>query len=757
MPDSITSRFAIPQSGPNRLTWLYITALSAVALLSLAGQAVVQLYFERQMSDSNVINVAGRQRMLSQRIAKSVLALRAAATSQQQAGRRQELRETLALWERCHRGLQQGDGELRLPASNSTEIKQMFADLEPSFKGLYLPAQRLCSRVASGGDSGSQDLADVNQVLDYESRFLAGMDTIVSQYALEASGHVERVKRIEQVLLAITLLVLLLEGLFIFRPAVRGIRELLAALHAAGAKLLAAKEAAEQANQAKTRFLATTSHELRTPLHAILGIAEQLQKTPLQASQQDGLCVLQGAANTLTELVNDLLDLARIESGKLDLRLEAVDLKTLVDQAVSQVRPVAEGKGLRVDVHLSVDLPKVIVTDGLRLTQVLLNLLGNAVKFTDQGSVTLSVARLPDDLGNARLTFKVSDTGIGIPPAEQERIFESFSQVDTSWNRTRGGAGLGLSVSRQLAELLGGTIHVTSAEDCGSQFTLTISCNIAGTEKNSDDASGKTEHRAMVSVSPVRPLILVVDDAPANCYLAVSILHDAGFDVETATSGQEALKLIGSMSFDAALLDVHMPGMDGLELASAMQKVQMEHLRPRMPIVALTADVLPETTNRLLQHSIDKVLHKPANAELILTAVSEVLKTGEKVAGTLRVPSAAVRLPSTAATGRRNSALQRLRGNEALLAELSEIFHRESLLQQSTVEDALQRGDLSTLRQAVHRLRGQALMFDADALCGLLDKIEAHALVGELQPCVAYWSEAVPKLIVLCDELCQRA
>ena len=428
------SSLDLPQAGPGRLTWLYVAALSAVALLSLAGQAVVQVSLDRQMSDSNVINIAGRQRMLSQRIAKAALALGETANVPQQSGRYRELAETLDLWERCHRGLQQGDVELGLPGTNSAEVRRMFAELQPSFDGVRAAARRLYSNSSKGaGESQPSALAgDVSEILQHESDFLRGMDTIVSQYAEEASERIAHVKSIARAVLAVTLIVLLLEGLFVFRPAVRRIRTVLAALQAAGLRLAAAKEAAEEANQAKTRFLAVTSHELRTPLHAVLGIAEQLQKSQLDDAQRRGITVLHDAAATLMVLVDDLLDLARIDSGKLELRLENVPLHPLLDQVFSLVRPAAEGKGLAISVDRAVDLPEVIRTDGLRLSQVLINLLGNAVKFTDRGSVRLSVNCLPEDDCRTKLHFTVADTGIGIPPDDQQRIFESFSQVNAS-------------------------------------------------------------------------------------------------------------------------------------------------------------------------------------------------------------------------------------------------------------------------------------------------------------------------------------
>ncbi len=272
----------------------------------------------------------------------------------------------------------------------------MFADLEPSFRGILAPARRICEwqgpkSYATLPAPSSPHSNDVAEVMRYEQSFLQGMDGITSRYTSEASQRVVQVERIEQGLLVVTLCVLLLEGLFVFRPAVRRIRQMLAALEAAGAELEAARDAAESANQAKSRFLAVTSHELRTPLHAILGTAEQLQKTQLSDSQREGIAVLRDAGKTLLALVNDLLDFARIESGKLELRMGATPLAEVFDHALGMVRPAAMCKGLDLSANVGSDVPAAIVTDSLRLGQVLVNLLGNAVKFTARGSVQLLV------------------------------------------------------------------------------------------------------------------------------------------------------------------------------------------------------------------------------------------------------------------------------------------------------------------------------------------------------------------------------
>ena len=746
------------RSGASRLTLLYIVALSAVALLSLAGQAVVRLYFDRQMSDSQVINIAGRQRMLSQRIAKAVLAANRATVPQELAARHRELRNTLALWERCHRGLQEGDAELGLPGANSTEIKRMFADLEPSFRGMFAPATRICEWRAGAKRSMSPyaprslhaAARDVAEVMRYEKGFLQGMDGITARYTSEASRRVVQVERIELGLLVVTLCVLLLEGLFVFRPAVRRIREMLAAIQATGAKLEAARDAAESANQAKSRFLAVTSHELRTPLHALLGTAEQLQKTQLSVAQQEGIAIIHDAGKILLALVNDLLDLSRIESGKLELRMQSARIAEVFDHALGMVRPAAMCKGLELSANIGSDVPSAIVTDSLRLGQVLVNLLGNAVKFTPPGgTINVECGLAGASAGMTRLRFTVADTGIGIPPEEQLRIFESFAQVDSAINRSQSGAGLGLAISRRLVELLGGKLELQSEVGRGSRFSFTLTCQVAeGMAWSTEQGAGSKTSDPPLPAPRSNGTILVVDDAAANRYLAETMLRGAGYDVDVVSSGVDVMPSMAAKSYRAMLLDVHLPGMDGFEVAQAVRRFESQAGRCRTPIIALTADTLPETKSRLLAHSFDLVLHKPASEGEVLAAIAAVGDQRSEV-GDRR----SVCYIGQPASDHSPAPLARLNGNRALFAELAALFIREAASQREVIENSLLDADGRAIWRAVHRLRGQALMFDAAELCEILLEIEADALASHLQLCRERWAEAALRLDSLLKSL----
>jgi CheY-like chemotaxis protein len=383
---------------------------------------------------------------------------------------------------------------------------------------------------------------------------------------------------------------------------------------------------------------------------------------------------------------------------------------------------------LESSVILDPNLPAAIITDSLRLGQVLVNLLGNAVKFTDRGGVRLEVKRLPYPNSKAKIRFSVIDTGIGIPVAEQQRIFESFTQIDDSPGRTRGGVGLGLAISRRLVDLLGGKLELESESGRGSRFSFTLVCEVANlvVEEHSDEPRRE----------PVSPggTILVVDDAAANRYLAETILGGAGYTVEVASSGAEALEAIATKTFQAILLDVHMPGMDGIEVARAIRCYEAENKCRPTPIIGLTADAMPETAAQLRENSIDVVLHKPASEEAMLAAIA----------------SAAGKQPDNVWQAR---PLARLRGDRALLAELASLFAVEASQQRARIEDGLRSADAPTVRQASHRLRGQAMLFDATELCAALYEVEEHAASGQLQSCLKSWTTATKQLDSLCDRL----
>ena len=374
------------------------------------------------------------------------------------------------------------------------------------------------------------------------------------------------------------------------------------------------KEAAEAANRAKSDFLATMSHEMRTPLNGILGMAELLSDTPLTAAQRADVGQLKECADALLAVINDVLDLSKIEAGRLELEAIPFDVRDVVHQALRTLAPRAQQKGLDLRCDLAAAIPPCVVGDPLRLQQVLLNLAANAIKFTPAGQVTVRAAAALQ-ARDCVLHFQVADTGIGIAPAQQEAIFHAFNQADSSTSRHYGGSGLGLTICRRLVEAMGGRIWVESRLGRGSTFHCTVRLPTALREPPAPVAPAPARVRG-----PLR--ILVVEDNPVNQRLATRLLQKEGHTVTVAGSGADALRLLRREAVDLVLMDVEMPDMDGCTTTMAIR--QEEHGSARhVPIVALTAHAMKGDRERCLASGMDGYLAKPIQRSELLDALNQ--------------------------------------------------------------------------------------------------------------------------------------
>ncbi|MCV2490586.1 response regulator [Geodermatophilus sp. YIM 151500] len=388
--------------------------------------------------------------------------------------------------------------------------------------------------------------------------------------------------------------------------ALRDRSELVAAREA---ELVAARDQAEQAGQAKTAFLATMSHEIRTPLNAVLGLTDLLLTTELTDEQRGHLETIAGSGDALLTLINDVLDFSKIEAGELDLDRAPFDLHALAYDVAQLLAPQAAGKGLDLLVDIPGNCPAHVVGDGSRLRQVVLNLVGNAVKFTSSGQVVLTVLGEVRG-GSLHCRIAVADTGIGIPADQQHRLFRSFSQVDTSTTRSYGGTGLGLAISQRITRAMGGDITVDSAAGRGSTFTVAVDLELSSSVPVAADP------RALAGLR-----LLVVDDNPTNLRILEHQLGRAGAAVVAARSGAEALGSVVADDgrFDAAVLDLHMPGMDGDELARRLGGLPGGAALPLL-LLSSSAPVHAERAAHFTAR-----LHKPVRPERLVHAVRSVV------------------------------------------------------------------------------------------------------------------------------------
>lgn len=641
-----------PRSGAltKRLTILYMVALGMIALLTIIGQFVVQQAIIRLEGDSRIVNIAGRQRMLSQRLTRLTFdlayiaeqprtnSLDVADLASSQTDSMSSVRRDLDTWEKSHEALQQGSRILKLPGKNSEIVLKLFEKLAPHFEAIRRIVESALERVPQEVDAILN--ADSRKELSYHSdSFLAGMDAIVTRLEQEARDRVNQLRWIENVLLFLTIAVLVCEGLFIFSPAVSSLSRSMTKLQCISDELEKAKVTAEKANMAKTNFLARVSHELRTPLHAILGMLELVEQSKLLSDQRAKIRLANEASTSLLTLVDDLLDIASIELGReIVLHPLEVDLRALLSSSVEMMKQMAIEKGLQFQLNLDDCLPNVVTVDADKVRQVVTNLLQNAIRYTPGGHVHCNVDTLTE-VNQMFLRLTIEDSGIGISNEDQERIFASFLRVnhnDVSSTFGRG-MGLGLAITLAMVKKLNGTIVLTSEVGKGSRFVVMLPIQpVLESTRQIKTVSNLFE--TLPSESPtdneLRPTALIVDDSPTNLLVMRSFLKHLGYRTMSVSSLRKSVVKFRRHHFDLVFMDRHLSDGDGLNFPKMLTRNIIEEKDldglihfGATKVFLVTAEIYLQPNGDSRLNPFAGVLHKPISLTELKRAINLTLRS----------------------------------------------------------------------------------------------------------------------------------
>lgn len=430
-------------------------ALGLIAIFLIIGQVTIFNLTLSHLENSRTINIAGRQRMLSQKIGKDAVIIRASVSEKERNDTLDELNESVKLFELSHDGLIYGNTQLGLPKENDPQILFLFNELEPSYNSLLTAAKRL-SDAAEKGDRGSTETLTA-AILESEKPFLKGMDDLVFHHDEATKEHTKFLGQVNLILLVLILFVLFLEGIFIFRPTITYVEKAFNKL--------------KEVDDLKDEFVSLASHELRTPMTSISGFVDMMREGrygPVTKELQEPLGYVAQSTSRLIRLVGDLLNVSRIEAGRMKFTLGRVDLGNIASKVVTELQPMAKKRKLELSLETKEDV--IVQADAEKVEQILNNLIGNSLKFTDKGKITVT-ARKDNDLG----ILEVVDTGIGIPEDKRDKLFGKFEQVNTDPAGRPPGTGLGLYISRQMAQKMGGNVLlVESKPGLGSKFKVSL-------------------------------------------------------------------------------------------------------------------------------------------------------------------------------------------------------------------------------------------------------------------------------------------
>ncbi len=473
----------------------------------------------------------------------------------------------------------------------------------------------------------------------------------------------------------------------------------------------------ETANRTKSEFLATMSHEIRTPMNGIIGLTQLAQKTRLTFQQQDYLTKIDSLTHVLLDIINDILDFSKIEAGKLNVEHINFSLEEVLNKLFNTFSLKIEDKGLTLYKNISSDIPRYLIGDPLRLLQILMNLTGNALKFTEKGKILIAVNVIKKDDTFITLKFSVQDTGIGIPSEIKEHLFKAFTQADNTISRKYGGTGLGLAICKCLVTMMEGDIWIDSIVGEGSTFNFTAQFKCSSEQECSKQ---QAQTKAVPSINTLHGArILLVEDNLINQQVARESLESEGLVVKIANNGQEAITAVTNNSFDVVLMDIQMPEMDGYEATQIIRKNQYT-----LPIVAMTAHAMNSVREKCLLVGMNDYITKPIDLELLFSILKKWIKPKSKPYAIQKHQKITGELPNTLPGFELKSAIKRLGGNKSLFKMLLHDFERDYAHAAIDLRSALEHNEIETALILSHTLKGIAGNLSANELQKALSDLE---------------------------------
>jgi PAS domain S-box-containing protein len=535
------------------------------------------------------------------------------------------------------------------------------------------------------------------------------------------------------------------------KKAAQELHEYAQKLARANRELEEAGAAAQAASKAKGQFLANMSHELRTPLNGVIGMTELLRDTPLDDRQRGFVAACHSSGRVLLALISGILDFSKIEAGKLELDEREFDLGQMVKETMEAMAIQARQKGLQLLSHVAPQLQRTVHGDDVRLRQVLLNLIGNAIKFTETGEVAVKVEPAEPQAGKPAIRFEVADTGIGIPPDRSDRLFQPFSQADSSTTRKYGGTGLGLVISKNLVELMGGQIGAISQPGHGSTFWCVVPLAPTGSERpEENNSSGATVVRRQTCDTLLKGRrVLLAEDNRVNCMYAQEVLRQGGMECRAVENGLQSLQAVQSERFDLVLMDCQMPEMDGFEATRRIRAMESNgQLAGHLPVIALTANAIKGDRELCLAAGMDNYIGKPFEPNALLEMMRHVLAAQEQKP-TAEPPAELSRAPSPEDSPPpidHSALLARCMGNLEFAQSLLADFQGDLPERIDEIAERVHQGDARAMAESAHALKGAAGTITAESLRALAAAMEAAGKAGDPTP-----------LASLADQLCAEA